>query len=133
MSEILNFGASTILFNDVDLGATTDGGSITPRVNILEDTDILGYSKHYEQLLGGEGSINFFKWSSDLSLEEDIGLTTWGVLKIDSSKMNITLWYCKLFLDFETSFGKLEQSPFKVKFVFSKEPSSGKIMDIGGI
>ena len=133
MSEILNFGPSSILFNDNDLGKTIEGGSITPEVNIIEDTNILGYSEHYEQLVGGEGSINFFEWNSDLSLEEDIGLTDWGVLKINSPKMKITLWNCKLFLDFETGFGKLEQSPFKVKFVFRKDPSSGKIMDIGGV
>ena len=129
MSNIVNFGPTTIEFNGVDLGDTVEGGTISPSVKQMKSVDILGNLFYEEELLGGEGSINFFKWATDLALESSVDLTDWGILTLISPKMYVKLWHCKLFLDFDTDFGKLSQNPFKVRFVFGKD-SNGKIMNI---
>lgn len=129
MSNIVNFGPADIKFDAVSIGATTEGGSISPSVRVFEFMDILGYLFHDEELTGGEGVINFFEWNEDLEMSDSINLTDWGILLIISPKMSIRLWHCKLFLDFDTEFGGLNHNPFKVKFVFGKD-SNGKIISI---
>lgn len=131
MSDIFNFGPATITFEGTNVGNTVEGGHISPSTRVIEDVDILGNLFYYEELVGGKGSINFFNWTSDLELSDSIDLTSWGVLLITCPKMVIKLWHCKLLLDFDTDFGKLSQTPFKVNFVFSKD-STGKIISIKG-
>lgn len=129
MSNIVNFGPATITFGGLDLGNTVEGGHISPSTITLEHVDILGNLFYEEELVGGKGSINFYNWAEDLELEDSIDLTDWGVLLIVCPKMSIKLWHCKLLLDFDTEFGKLSQSPFKVKFVFGKD-FNGKVISI---
>jgi len=126
---MFNFGPATIKFNDVVLGDTVEGGHILPQTIVTEDVDILGNYFYKEELVGGRGYINFFQWDSDLDLGDSTELTDWGVLTISCPKMAIKLWRCKLLFDLDMDFGRLNQTPIKINFIFGKD-SSGKIISV---
>lgn len=130
---IFNFGPAVITFNGADLGTTVGGGSISPSTRSFTDTDILGYTKDYEDMIGGSGTINFYQWNTDFEMIDDLGLTDWGELIITQPKMVITLWYAKLFFNGAVDFGRMEQAPIKVDFKFWKDPVSGKVISMQGV